>query len=234
MFNTFKELFQNLNRRERTATAIVVFNHLMGLAGLNIPAMQLNFEHVSWINLAITFILIIACHRYSTHRISKESEFKKLVQFSVTTFFIGMTVETIGWKTGFPFGSYFYTDVMGPRVLGVPVIIGINWILLSYACAQWMREISSISVRVVAASLLMVMTDFLLEGFAIRHHYWVWETGYPPISNFLGWFATGVLIQSIYNIMLKDTDPAYENKTARFYIPVLLLFLLCDLILSLF
>ena len=42
-------------------------------------------------------------------------------------FATGMLVEWIGVHTGYLFGSYDYGTVLGPKLLGVPLIIGINW-----------------------------------------------------------------------------------------------------------
>ena len=46
-------------------------------------------------------------------------------------FTIGFFIEVIGVKTGLLFGVYHYGDSLGLKWLNVPLVMGINWILLS-------------------------------------------------------------------------------------------------------
>jgi uncharacterized membrane protein len=46
-----------------------------------------------------------------------------------------MLVEIIGINTGFPFGHYYYSNILKIQFLSVPVIIGINWVVLTYSTA---------------------------------------------------------------------------------------------------
>src|SRR5689334_14519765 len=39
----------------------------------------------------------------------------------------GFAVEALGVATGFPFGTYVYSGQLGPKLLGVPLIIPLAW-----------------------------------------------------------------------------------------------------------
>src|ERR687889_607827 len=39
----------------------------------------------------------------------------------------GFAVEAVGVATGFPFGTYDYSGQLGPKLLGVPLIIPLAW-----------------------------------------------------------------------------------------------------------
>ena len=42
----------------------------------------------------------------------------------------GLAVEIVGSRSGFPFGSYDYTDLLDPHVAGVPVAVALAWPLV--------------------------------------------------------------------------------------------------------
>lgn len=202
--------------------AIVTINHVIGVIGLNTDY-RAHFERISWLNLLITMLLMLFLHNPPNAR---------LLLFALPVFLLGMAVEIIGVKTGIPFGHYHYTDVLGWSVGGVPLIIGVNWVLLTYSTGSLVsRFTESIPGRIVIGALAMVVLDMLLEGFAIRHNYWVWQAdGTPPILNFSGWFITSLVAHFIYQKLQRDNC----NALANLYIPILVLFLLTDSILSWF
>lgn len=113
-------------------------------------------------------------------------------------FFLGMLTETIGVKTGLLFGEYSYGTALGPVIMGVPLMIGINWMLLSYVCLtivseQLSEKYNHIIIALSAASLMVVL-DIFLEPFAIKHGLWEWAEIHPPIYNYITWFIISFLV----------------------------------------
>lgn len=53
-------------------------------------------------------------------------------RFVLAALVIGWTAEQLGATRGWFFGSYAYTDVLGPRLGAVPAIIPLMWFALSY------------------------------------------------------------------------------------------------------
>jgi hypothetical protein len=51
-------------------------------------------------------------------------------------YLIGMIVELIGVNTGLLFGAYHYGENLGIKVFGVPLLIGINWVVLTFLTAH--------------------------------------------------------------------------------------------------
>ena len=43
---------------------------------------------------------------------------------------LGWLIEVIGTNTGFPFGEYAYSGILGPGLFGTPVMIGVLWWVL--------------------------------------------------------------------------------------------------------
>jgi len=44
----------------------------------------------------------------------------------------GMLAEVVGVATGLPFGAYAYSDSLGAKLLGVPLVIPLAWAMMAY------------------------------------------------------------------------------------------------------
>src|SRR5579872_335288 len=44
----------------------------------------------------------------------------------------GTLAETVGLRTGFPFGRYYFTGVMGPKVFQLPVLLALAYLGIGY------------------------------------------------------------------------------------------------------
>jgi putative membrane protein len=110
---------------------------------------------------------------------------------------VGFAVELVGVATGRPFGRYRYTERLGARVCGVPLLAAAAWATMSrpaWVAAGWLSRRAAVRVPVAAAAL--TAWDVYLDPRMAREAYWVWPSGgrYEgvPASNFAGWLATGV------------------------------------------
>lgn len=107
--------------------------------------------------------------------------------------------EWLGVNYGLIFGDYTYGNNFGPKIGGVPYLIGINWAFLTLITAAMASSwFSNFGLRVLAGAALMVLLDVFLEYSAPRFDFWYWEQGSPPIQNYLGWFALSAGYQMIY------------------------------------
>ncbi|MBK7149501.1 MAG: carotenoid biosynthesis protein [Bacteroidetes bacterium] len=207
-----------LNRLALVIILFMVINHTIGVVGLQVDSLQATFESVSWLNLLLSFVLVGGFQRPFN---------KRFFLFALLAFSLGMLAEVLGVNTGFPFGSYYYTEKFGWQILGVPLIIGLNWALLSYCCGLLIQDYFKADLwKVLSASALMLLIDLLLEPFAIRHRFWVWQSVTPPLQNYLSWFVVSLPIQYGFLKLL----PTSKNQIALPYLLILVLFLLADLI----
>jgi len=209
----------NWSDKYRFAAFIIVLFHLVGWIGMDRSSYAVFFEQVSWANILLSFTLLLWCHE-------PRSDWPRLATFVSTVVALGIVIEVAGVKTGAIFGAYHYTPVLGPAILGVPVIIGVNWAMLTYAAAGTSSLIPiPVWMKVAAGALIMVLCDMLLEGFAIRHHYWIWDgMGGPPMTNFIGWLMVSLISNAIF-IWL---TPKTRNTLAPFYLLVFFIFLIAD------
>ena len=112
---------------------------------------------------------------------------------------LGFAAEVVGVATGRPFGHYRYSDKLGPRVGGVPVLAAAAWAMMSRPA--WVvagRLARRRALRVPLASAALTAWDVFLDPRMARDGFWTWPDGgrYEgiPASNFAGWLATGLVV----------------------------------------
>ncbi len=119
--------------------------------------------------------------------------------------FVGVAsflLEMAGTATGRIFGAYQYERGLGVQVCRTPLIIGLNWLFLVYACRSLAEGISARPLgRILIASLLMVAYDVVLEWVAPVMQMWRFDSGYPPLRNFIAWFIASVVFQTLYQYL---------------------------------
>jgi putative membrane protein len=109
-----------------------------------------------------------------------------------------MSAEWLGVHTGYLFGDYVYGESLGPKWFGVPIIIGINWVMLTVISASVIQLLKvHWLLKTLLATILMLLLDILIEPVAIVSDYWVWN-GEIPISNFIGWIIIAFILQTLY------------------------------------
>ena len=131
-------------------------------------------------------------------------------------------IEGVGAETGVPFGSYYYTEAFGWRILGIlPISIPLAWwivvmpLFLLAACrlkqagaAAWLFISMSVASSAVWIDLLLEPVAWQIRG------YWIWEEGGPyfgvPSQNFLGWFMTAFLISLGLTWIFRKSDSEQE------------------------
>jgi len=118
---------------------------------------------------------------------------------------LSWAAEVIGSRTGVPFGSYNYTDALGPQILYVPFQIPLGWLMMlppSWAVAQAisgrMNARWKYPAFVSLSALAMTAWDLFLDPMMVAWEMWGWEHsgGYfgIPWSNYLGWLLVSALI----------------------------------------
>ena len=182
----FQEYFQRYKSYFLIGLLLIFYS--VGLVGLFSDS-RAYFLSLSFFNLALSFgILLFARVQHNL----------KFYLFLLFAFFFGMSAEWLGVHTGFLFGDYFYGESLGVKWFGVPIIIGINWIMLTMISASIM-QLTKIHwfLKALGGTLFMVLLDILIEPVAINSDYWHWN-GEIPISNFFGWIIIAFVLQTLY------------------------------------
>jgi putative membrane protein len=138
-------------------------------------------------------------------------------------FLSSIIVEIVGVKTGLVFGSYHYGNALGPKILGTPLIIGLNWLFLTYAAASISEKISSkTSIQILTTPTIMLVYDLVLEQLAPKMDMWHWENSFIPVQNYIAWWVLGFLFASLLKTFKVNT----KNPVAPVLITVQFLFFL--------
>ena len=124
-------------------------------------------------------------------------------------------VERVGTQTGLPFGQYGYTNALRPQIAQVPAIVPLAWFAMSLpsreAAHAALGEQSTVGARLVLGSAAMTAWDLFLDPQMVGEGYWAWARRGVyrgiPLSNFLGWFITGLGVMAILEALLPADRP---------------------------
>jgi putative membrane protein len=156
------------------------------------------------------FILIHGAKRYG---------WKSIVVFIAITLIVSNILENLSILTGFPFGHYYYTDALGPKLFLVPILIGpsyfsfgyLAWVLSTILVGEVRRKSSVFTAVAVplVASFIMVAWDLSLDPTAstiLQNWIWTQGGGYfgVPISNYLGWSFTVYVFFQLFALYLRQ------------------------------
>jgi putative membrane protein len=146
--------------------------------------------------------------------------------------------ESLSLRTGFPFGHYYFTDVMGPKLFQLPILLVLAYVGIGYL--SWVLSLLILGyrnkvltgVRVVAtpmlASFVMVAWDLSMEAdWATIDRAWIWRDGGAffgvPVSNFFGWFLTTFLFYQAFALYCRKR-PRLPAPLVRNYWRVAIIF----------
>ena len=134
----------------------------------------------------------------------------------------GMIAEIIGVNTGLLFGDYVYAHNLGPKIGGVPILIGINWAVLVICGAEIANQTQfSLYVKAAIGALLMVLLDFLIEPLAPGLGFWSWTTPDAPLFNYITWFVLAFLLNVLF---LKSGVKGNKTLVVNIYLTQLVFF----------
>jgi putative membrane protein len=125
-----------------------------------------------------------------------------IIEWAVLTFIVTFFLEALGTAAGAIFGEYQYGSTLGLHMLNVPVIIGINWILIILGMISWAERIFRQPVVIIfAAAFGTVLFDFIMEPVAMRLDYWNWTGGFIPLQNYAAWWLISLVFAALYKVL---------------------------------
>ncbi len=151
----------------------------------------------------------------------KQIGWKNLGAFFVLAFAISWSYESLSIATGFPFGSYHYTDELGYKLGTVPLLIMPAYFGACYISWQIARTLNEAIAPdhayrwpvVLVASFVMVMWDLSMDpARATVNQAWIWHDGGAyfgvPFINFVGWFLCVATIFAAFAFWLSRQSAA--------------------------
>ena len=162
------------------------------------------------------------------------------------TFVIAFAAEAAGVNFGLVFGSYYYTEALSLRVVGVPLLVALAWEPILYASYRLSSFIlpagvnpdAPLAARLVPylfmaglGALATTAWDLMMDPFAVNQGWWVWPQGGPyvpyvehgvPISNFMGWLKVSFVCQLVIRVIMDHGRPLRHSVYLSVYGPILL------------
>ncbi|HLQ15264.1 MAG TPA: carotenoid biosynthesis protein [Candidatus Eisenbacteria bacterium] len=209
----------NQRNTKLTTTILWVLAAAYAVALVANIAFQLSIPIALVLLLSVVFALIHGAVRYG---------WSGIAVFIAVCLVVSNILENTSILTGFPFGHYHYTDLLGPKLFLVPLLIGpayfangyFAWVIGNVLIGEVRRGASAFTTFAVPfiASFVMVMWDLTFDPRASTiDHQWIWEQGGGyfgvPFTNYLGWFFTVYLFLQLFALFIRFRPGG--NDTAR-------------------
>lgn len=140
---------------------------------------------------------------------------KRIITMFVIVSAISLGFESYGVASGNVYGPYHYTDMLGPKFLGlVPYLIPVAWFMMMYASyviadmvvpAKFGPTFGRLLAVAAVAGIAMTAWDTAMDPMMVGGGHWVWEEVGRyfgiPLQNFWGWWLTTFTALAVYLIL---------------------------------
>jgi putative membrane protein len=197
------DFLKNKNHRDSLLQAFLMIIYIVGAVGFVLPELKAEFLPLSGVILYLSALVMLVASRNKID----------FLVFMAIAFVVGFGAEAIGVNTGYLFGDYSYGTNLGPKFLGVSLVIGINWGVLALGSASLVqRFVTSLGLKIILSSLLMLGVDLLMEPVAIKSGFWSWGGYDVPLYNYVCWFLVALFLQwMLFKLRKAETNKVYET-----------------------
>lgn len=182
--------------------------------------------------LVTTVLQVVLMVAFALCHGSRRYGWNGIAAFAVVCLLVSNIFENLGVATGFPFGPYYYTDELGPKLFYVPLLIApayfsvgyMSWVLATILAGDIRRGAGALSTvgTPLVASFIMVLWDLALDPAASTiEKNWIWTAGGGffgvPLTNYLGWFLTVYAFMQLFALYLRAQAPVTATELPRSY-----------------
>ncbi|MBV8815965.1 MAG: carotenoid biosynthesis protein [Verrucomicrobia bacterium] len=156
----------------------------------------------------------------------------------LTTAFVTWSFEQVGVATGAIYGHYHYSDMLGPKLGAIPILIPLAWFMMiypSYLVTNLVfdgrmfpesTDVRQILIRALLAAMVMTAWDAVIDPAMSHAGFWVWEHGGSyfgvPRHNFAGWLATTFVVYLVFGFLHRWLKPFVNQRRDCFgLLPIL-------------
>ena len=173
------------------AAGILWLFHVSGIIGISLGHLDWFASRTS-LNLIILGLVLFIFFPFNNI---------KIWSVFVALAILGIVVEYLGVNYGLFFGEYSYGENMGPKIGGVPWLIGLNWGLLTFITGAISNHLADHwFLKSLLGTFLMLLLDIFMEASAPIFDFWEFSGGYAPIDNYIAWGIVAFIMHLIYNI----------------------------------
>ena len=197
-------LNNNSKLKLKVSIIILIAFYISGIIGILTNNKTIDFLSLTPLNLLVNAALLLLNHQKGTN--------KQWLVFLIIAV-IGYFIEVIGVTTGVIFGDYFYKTTLGWKLFETPLIIGVNWMLLTYGVVYTIGiKIKNTIGIALASAFVLVALDILIEPVAMKYDFWTWKQAIVPFKNYIAWFFISFILCYIvahYKSMSKNNFAPY-------------------------
>jgi len=176
----------NTKLKLKVSIVILIAFYISGIVGILTKNQTIDFLSLTPLNLLVNATLLLLNHQKGTN--------KQWLVFLIIAV-IGYFIEVIGVTTGVIFGDYFYKTTLGWKLFETPLIIGVNWMLLTYGVVYTIGvKIKNTIGIALASAFVLVALDILIEPVAIKYDFWIWKQAIVPFKNYIAWFFISFIL----------------------------------------
>jgi uncharacterized membrane protein len=160
--------------------------------------------------------------------------FRRTALFFAISAVVSYVLEEIGVRTGVIYGHYHYSNMLGPKLGSVPIIIPLAWFMMiypSWRVAQALirgtdtHSFSGRTVQAIIAALVMTAWDMVMDPGNAGAGIWVWEHGGVyfgvPRQNYFGWVLTTFLIYWAVSWFWRRTEQRVSVTVKVLALPII-------------
>ena len=120
---------------------------------------------------------------------------------------VSFLMEETGVRTGLVYGRYHYSEMLGPKLGHLPILIPLVWFVMIYPSWVVARgvlgaidtcRLPGIAALAAVAALVMTAWDLVMDPGMAAAGNWVWERGGAyfgvPRWNYAGWLLMTFLV----------------------------------------
>ena len=190
---------------------LIAVIHLAGIIGIRFVSPEI-FLKTSFVSIVIP----LGLYMYRTK--PNFSNYLILLLVYFVTFFS----EWIGVNFSYLFGNYEYGNSLGLKIDGVPILIGLNWVLLAVVSREISANFFSNKwIIILISSVMMVLIDSVIEPISEKLDFWTWENSIIPFSNYKDWFLVALINQWLLSFIKSEKDMFHWSLA---YLIILILF----------
>jgi bisanhydrobacterioruberin hydratase len=179
--------------KDRVVIIGIMLFHAVGLAGFLTPKFHDLFIYLVPYHLLLMLLALFYAYGRASLR---------LLGFFFLTYILGYSAEWIGVHKHWLFGNYEYGPVLGFKISQIPLLIGVNWFLLTFSAGALIQKLGwrGKALRIVAGATLLTLLDVIIEPVAMRFDYWNWVNDAVPFKNYVCWFLLATLMLWLFEI----------------------------------
>lgn len=174
--------------------------------------------------LSVVTVLVFAAASL-THAVATRGR-RWTLRFALVVVGGAFVAEAVGVATGFPFGHYSYAGSLGPRLLDVPVLVPLAWLMMAYPVSLMARTLTTgllapqriwaqRLVRALVGGAALAAWDIFLDPQMVAAGHWTWADPTPglpgvtgvPLSNLAGWLFAGSVVLGLADLVRPDAGP---------------------------